>query len=131
MDSSQILDQHELIAFVAVRDPEAAEAFYSGTLGLDLVSRELPFALVFNARGTMLRVAINPQAAPIPGTVLGWKVGDIDSAVRGLAGRGVAFTRYGFLQQDSLGIWQSPNGARIAWFSDPDGNVLSLTQFPA
>ena len=66
---------------------------------------------------------------PQPFTVLGWAVRDIAQTVRELAARGVAFHRYGFMQQDDLGIWSAPSGARVAWFPDPDGNTLSLTQF--
>lgn len=119
-----------IVAFVTVRDPERALGFYRDMLGLTLVSDELPFALVFDAHGIMLRVAISQQAIPVTGTVLGWRVQIIDDAVRALAAAGVLFERYGFLQQDELGIWNSPGGARIAWFKDPDGNVLSLSQHP-
>jgi catechol 2,3-dioxygenase-like lactoylglutathione lyase family enzyme len=122
-----MLGEQRVIAFVATTQPDAAEQFYRDTLGLTQASRD-PFALVFDAGGTMLRVAIVEQFQPQPFTALGWIVADIDSTVRQLAERGVAFTRYEGMDQDALGIWRAPEGARIAWFKDPDGNTLSLTQ---
>jgi len=130
MTASSGLSQYEIVAFVNIRDAERAEVFYRDVLGLRLVSKELPFALVFDAHGTMLRLAINPGAAPIGGTVLGWSAGDIDAAVKDLAGRGVQFERFAGTPQDGLGIWSSPGGARVAWFKDPDGNVLSVSLHP-
>ena len=117
------------MAFVTVTEPVRAKAFYGGTLGLRFVSDELPFAIVFDAYGTMLRVAISPQLAPAPHTVLGWQVPDIDATVDGLLKAGVKFEHYGFKTQDERGIWTTPSGARVAWFKDPDGNLLSVTQF--
>jgi catechol 2,3-dioxygenase-like lactoylglutathione lyase family enzyme len=117
----------DLIAFVATADPERAREFYAGTLGLAL-EHEGPFALVFRAGATMLRVAIVDTVVAAPYTVLGWAVGDVAARVRELAARGVAFERYDGMEQDELGVWRSPGGARVAWFKDPDGNTLSLTQ---
>jgi len=77
----------------------------------------------------MLRIQKVEQLTPAQHTVLGWGVADIHATVKGLAGKGVAFERYGFLPQDDSGVWTSPVGAKIAWFKDPDGNTLSLTQF--
>jgi catechol 2,3-dioxygenase-like lactoylglutathione lyase family enzyme len=122
-----MLASDDLIAFVATADPGRARAFYAGTLGLPLED-ESPFALVFRANGTMLRVAIADAVAPAPYTVLGWAVADVAARVRALSARGVAFERYAGMDQDELGVWRSPSGARIAWFKDPDGNTLSLTQ---
>jgi catechol 2,3-dioxygenase-like lactoylglutathione lyase family enzyme len=118
-----------LMAFVGVRDPNHAKTFYRDTLGLRLVSEELPFALVFDVHGTMLRVTIVREVPPAQYTVLGWQVPDIAAAVKDLESSGVAFQRYPGIVQDALGIWTSPSGARTAWFPDPDGNILSLTQF--
>src|SRR5947209_6840915 len=87
------------------------------------------FALVFDAGGTMLRVAIVQELKPANYTVLGWIVPNIRRAVLDLAKQRVKFERYSFLEQDDLGIWRSPTKARVAWFKDPDGNTLSLTQF--
>jgi catechol 2,3-dioxygenase-like lactoylglutathione lyase family enzyme len=117
-----------IIAFVATTNPSRAKTFYAKTLGLKLVSED-DFAIVFDAGGTMLRVAIVPQLQPAQYTVLGWIVPDIRSAATALAKRRVKFQRYPGMDQDDLGIWNSPSGARVAWFKDPDGNTLSLTEF--
>lgn len=97
-------------------------------LGLRFVSQD-PFALVMDANGTMLRLAIAQSFTPAPFTVLGWEVANIAETVAELANKGVIFERFSGMQQDRLGIWNSPSGARVAWFKDPDGNVLSLSQF--
>jgi catechol 2,3-dioxygenase-like lactoylglutathione lyase family enzyme len=116
-----------IVAFVATANPDAAQAFYQDVLGLSLTSRD-GFALMFDAGGTALRVAIVDQFQPQPFTVLGWIVPDIASSARQLAERGVQFNRYEWMQPDDLGIWRSPSGAQVAWFPDPDGNTLSITQ---
>lgn len=121
---------YDVIAFVNIVDVERAKAFYRDTLGLRLVSEDLPFALVFDAHGIMLRLAINQKFTPLPGTILGWKVPDIEVAVRDLQQSGVAFAQFGLPGQDPSGVWASPTGAKVAWFRDPDGNVLSLSQHP-
>ncbi|HEV7587280.1 MAG TPA: VOC family protein [Longimicrobium sp.] len=123
-----MLNAADVIAFVSTAQAQAACAFYRDSLGLRLVADE-PFALVFDAHGVMLRVTRVDTVVPAPYTVLGWRVPDIGAAVVELGARGVAFERYPGMPQDELGIWTSPGGARIAWFRDPDGNVLSLTQF--
>jgi catechol 2,3-dioxygenase-like lactoylglutathione lyase family enzyme len=116
------------IALVATTDPARARAFYEQTLGLRFVADE-DFALVFDCGGVPLRIARMESFTPQPFTVLGWRVDDIVAAVETLSGRGVTFERYPGLEQDLLGVWTSPSGARVAWFKDPDGNTLSLTQF--
>ena len=126
-----ILGASKLVAFAATTDAAKARAFYEGVLGLRLVSDDAPFALVFDANGTMLRVTSVQEHTPAPFTVLGWDVAAIETTVERLAAAGVEFLHYpGLNEDDRLGIWTSPSGARIAWFHDPDGNVLSLTQFP-
>ncbi|KAA6461961.1 VOC family protein [Acidobacteria bacterium AB60] len=130
MSKTAGLGRFPLVAFVSIRDAGRAKHFYRDVLGLELVSEDGPFALVFEVQGVMLRLAINPDATPIPGTVLGWRVPDIQTAVEDLVNAGATLERYPFLQQDELGIWNSPGGARVAWFKDPDGNVLSLSQHP-
>ena len=105
-------------------------SFYRDTLGLRLLYEEPPFALVFDANGIMLRLAMGKELPPSHGTVLGWQVPDIESAVRDLVGAGIQLERYEFLKQDELAIWTSPTGAKIAWFKDPDGNVLSVSEHP-
>lgn len=118
----------DVIAFVGTCEKAKARAFYEGILGLRLAADE-PSALVFDANGTMLRIATVRELVPAPFTVLGWKVPDIRHAAAELGKKGVEFQRYPGLDQDELGIWKSPGGAQVAWFRDPDGNTLSLTQF--
>jgi catechol 2,3-dioxygenase-like lactoylglutathione lyase family enzyme len=128
MADSTVLGSHKLMAFVATRDPDRAKRFYRDNLGLHLVAEQLPFALVFDAHGTMLRVTIVHEIVVAPYTVLGWEVPDITATARELTAGGVKLERYPGMPQDELGIWTSPSGARVAWFKDPDGNVLSVTQ---
>ncbi len=123
-----MLNHSKLVAFVPTTDFPKARSFYESILGLEVVSED-NFALVLDANGTMLRVTKVQDFKPQPFTILGWTVADIESDVTGLAKRGVHFEQYGMPGQDQRGIWNSPSGARIAWFKDPDGNVLSLTQF--
>ena len=111
MARMNILGGCELVAFVATRDAARARAFYRDLLGLRLVAED-QFALAFDAGGTTLRVSIVEQLVPAGYTVLGWEVPDIAAAVRVLAARGVSFERYAFLEQDALGIWTAPGGAR-------------------
>ena len=123
-----MLNTSKVISFVATKRPAAARKFYQETLGLSLVSDD-PFALVFDANGTMLRVQKVKELNPANHTVLGWEVPDINGKVRELTERGVRFERFEAMPQDEQGVWTSPNGGRIAWFKDGDGNTLSLTQF--
>jgi predicted enzyme related to lactoylglutathione lyase len=116
-----------IIAFVAVTERERARAFYAEVLRLKLTDED-QFALTFDAGGTMLRLALVEQLEPRGFTVLGWIVPDIAATARDLVARGVEFKRYQWMEQDELGIWRSPSGARVAWFPDPDGNTLSITQ---
>jgi catechol 2,3-dioxygenase-like lactoylglutathione lyase family enzyme len=115
-----------IVAFVGTLNSARAKQFYQGTLGLKLVSED-NFALTFDVQGTMLRVSTVPKLTPAGFTVLGWQVEDIAAAVRDLQKAGVKFERYDF-PQDELGIWSAPGGAKVAWFKDPDGNILSLSQ---
>jgi catechol 2,3-dioxygenase-like lactoylglutathione lyase family enzyme len=128
MAKSFDLHDHPIVAFVATRNPDMAREFYRDCLGLTLTSDELPFALVFDAHGIMLRVTVVEDLAAAPYTVLGWSVPDIELAAKGLQDRGVRFEKYSNMKQDELGIWAAPGGARVAWFHDPDGNILSITQ---
>jgi predicted enzyme related to lactoylglutathione lyase len=117
------------MAFVPSTRLDAARAFFGDVLGLRLTSAD-DFGLMFDAGGTALRVPLVEQLTPAPYTIFGWMVDDIDATVDGLTQRGVEMTRYGldFMQQDARGIWAAPGGARIAWFKDPAGNTLSVTQ---
>ena len=123
-----MLATSDVIAFAPTTDPARARAFYEGTLGLRLLD-ENPYACVFDANGTMLRVTTVGEVARPGYTVLGWRVADIGETVTDLETAGVTFARYDGMEQDSQGVWTTPNGDRIAWFTDPDGNVLSLTEF--
>jgi catechol 2,3-dioxygenase-like lactoylglutathione lyase family enzyme len=126
------LAKYNIIGFANIVDVERAKAFYRDTLGLTLLYEEPPFALVFDANGIMIRLGIAKEHTPAQGTVLGWQVPDIVAAVNELAEAGVSFERYNFdwMKQDELGIWTAPTGARVAWFKDPDGNILSLSEHP-
>ena len=126
-----ILGGSDLVAFAPTTDPAKARAFYEGVLGLRLVADEKPFALVFDANGIMLRVTTVHELNPQQFTILGWRVPAIESTMDKLSTAGVEFQRYkGVNDTDPRAIWNSPSGARIAWFKDPDGNVLSVTEFP-
>jgi len=122
-----MLGESSLVAFAATTDGARARAFYEGVLGLRLVSDD-NFAVVYDARGTELRLQKVPKLTPQPHTVLGWSVSGIDNIVRDIAARGGRFERFAPMQQDAAGIWASPSGARVAWLKDPDGNLLSLTE---
>jgi len=124
------LGRYNIIAFVTIVDVARAKELYRDTLGLRLVSEEPPFALVFDAHGIMLRLGMGKQVPAGVGTVLGWEVPDIAAAVRDLQQAGVHFERYEQMKQDELGIWTTPTGARVAWFRDPDGNILSISEHP-
>jgi catechol 2,3-dioxygenase-like lactoylglutathione lyase family enzyme len=125
---SAMLESSDLIAFAAAADLARAREFYERTLGLTVVEQN-DFACVMDAHGTMLRITAVPVVSTPGYTVLGWRVADIAAVVAGLAGRGVVFLRYDSMDQDEDGIWTTPGGDKVAWFADPDGNVLSLTQF--
>jgi len=121
-----MLGSIDIVAFVPTKDFEKARAFYEGVLGLRFVKND-GFAMVLDANGIMVRVA-KAQFTPAPFTILGWQVLDIEKIVTGLQGKGVQFERFGFFEQDALGIWTAPSGDKVAWFKDPDGNVLSVSQ---
>jgi catechol 2,3-dioxygenase-like lactoylglutathione lyase family enzyme len=122
-----MLNSAEIVAFVPTTDGKKSRAFYEGVLGLRVVSED-NFALVLDAHGTMLRVTKVGDFKPQQFTILGWQVPDIRQGVSGLRGKGVKFEQYGMPGQDREGIWTSPSAAKVAWFKDPDGNVLSITE---
>ena len=122
------LPTSDLIAFMATTDLARARVFYEKGLGLPIAG-ESPIACTFDANGTTLRVIAVEKIDVAPYTVLGWNVADIEASIRELVSRGVEFDRIEGVEQDELGVWRSPGGARVAWFKDPDGNTLSLTQF--
>ena len=116
-----------LVAFIPTTDSGKARSFYEGVLGLRFVKDD-GFALVFDANGIMVRVAKAPDFKPAQFTILGWQVTEIEKVVSGLQEKGVRFEVFGFLPQDKLGIWTAPSGDKVAWFKDPDGNILSVSQ---
>jgi catechol 2,3-dioxygenase-like lactoylglutathione lyase family enzyme len=115
-----------LMGFIATRDPAKARPFYEQVLGLPLESED-QFATVFRSGSTVIRVARVEGFQPFPFTVLGWEVGDVRQCARELSGKGVKFERYEGFGQDELNIWTAPGGTRVAWFKDPDGNLLSIS----
>jgi catechol 2,3-dioxygenase-like lactoylglutathione lyase family enzyme len=123
-----MLEAAPIMAFVSTTDLDRARAFYAGKLGL-VVTDHSDFAVAFDGGGSRLRVTKVEAFEPQPFTVLGWVVDDIAATLAGLRERGVEFTVYDGMGQDKDGVWQAPGGALIAWFRDPDGNTLSLTQF--
>lgn len=123
-----MLAQAQLIGFIPTVDAERARRFYVDTLGLTFVSDD-PFAITIRSNNIDIRISRIEAYSPSPHTILGWKVHDIETTARQFTTAGVAFERYPFLEQDTYGIWNAPDGtARVAWFKDPDGNVLSISQ---
>ena len=116
------------ILFLATANAKQSRAFYEGVLGLEFVADEPP-ALVFQVGHSMLRIQKVDHVQTVPYTVMGWSVPDIRQTVQCLRAAGVVFQRYEGMKQDDAGIWQAPSGALVVWFRDPDGHVLSLTQF--
>src|SRR4051794_17597115 len=123
-----MLATSDVIAFAPTTELARARSFYAVVLGLSVVD-ENSYAVVFNANGTMLRITAVAEVAHPGYTVLGWRVTNIGQVVARLESLGVAFARYDGMGQDAQGVWTTPNGDRVAWFTDPDGNVLSLTEF--
>ena len=123
------LGQSSFVGFAMTAQPEAAAAFYRDILGLRLVE-ESEYALVFDSRGVRLRLQKVDEVPEPAATTIGWEVDDIESAVKALCEKGVVFERFAGLEQDDLGVWSPPSGARVAWFRDPDGNRLSLSEAP-
>lgn len=125
-----MLASMDIIAFVPTRNPKKAREFFETTLGLRFVSDD-QFAVVFDSNGVMVRVVDVSGVAdykPAPFTILGWSVRNVGKTVNALQKKGVKFERYPGMEQDQLGVWSSPGGAKVAWFKDLDGNVLSLTE---
>ncbi|MGE5596787.1 MAG: VOC family protein [Hyphomicrobiales bacterium] len=121
-----MLADASLQAVLATTDADRARAFYEGVLGLRLLSDD-GFGMEFETGGGVFRIAKVREFAPQPFTVAGWRVADVAATAQELASRGVQFERYGGMGQDELGIWAAPDGGRVAWFKDPDGNTLSIS----
>jgi catechol 2,3-dioxygenase-like lactoylglutathione lyase family enzyme len=119
-----------VVTFLMTRNPDAAIAFYRDKLGLNFL-RDDGFALVFDMNGVMLRIAKTREFTPAPHTVLGWEARDIGATMKTLGQRGISFERYPNMKQDAQGVCTFPNGDQVAWFKDPDGNVLSVSQHAA
>jgi catechol 2,3-dioxygenase-like lactoylglutathione lyase family enzyme len=122
-----MLGSTNIVAFVPITDGERTRAFYEGVLGLKFIKDD-GFALVFDANGIMVRAAKMKEVTPAQGTILGWQVTGIENVVRGIRSKGVKFEIFGFFKQDELGIWTAPTGDKVAWFKDPDGNMLSVSE---
>jgi catechol 2,3-dioxygenase-like lactoylglutathione lyase family enzyme len=122
-----MLSDKILKAFIPTVNPDRARQFYKDTLGLTLLSED-NYGLEFDANGTLLRINIVEKLTPQAFTVLGWNLDDIKRQIKLLNKKGVRFEKYDFFEQDQLGIWVAPGGSKVAWFKDPDGNLLSLTE---
>jgi len=124
-----MLSECEMMAFTQTTQPEKAKVFYGDVLGLKFLA-DSPLALDFLAGTTTLKIQKVRSFTPVPFTSLGWKVPDVGATVQRLLAKGIACERYKGMNQDEHGIWLAPSGAKVCWFKDPDGNVLSLTEFP-
>ncbi|GAC1311417.1 MAG: VOC family protein [Mucilaginibacter sp.] len=122
-----MLANETLKSFVPTIKPAEARVFYQDILGLKLLSED-KYALEFEANGQLLRVITVPELKPHQFTALGWNVKDIKATITALNEKSIFCEKYDFLEQDEFGAWTSPSGAKVAWFKDPDGNVLSLTE---
>ena len=122
-----MISQCPLIAFIPTHDAARARRFYEDLLGLRFISDDF-FALVMDANGTMIRIARVGEFTPAPFTILGWQVADIHKEVAELTAKGLQFAHYPHVEQSADGVWTAPGGAKVAWFLDPDGNTLSLSQ---
>jgi catechol 2,3-dioxygenase-like lactoylglutathione lyase family enzyme len=122
-----MLAASKIIGFVPTKDPVKARSFYEGKLGFQFVSDD-PFALVMRAGETMIRIAKAKDFTPAQYTVLGWEVSNIEEMFAWLQKRGVVFEKYPWVPDKESGIWTAPGGDKVAWFKDPDGNVLSVSQ---
>ena len=121
-----MLGSQSIVGFIPTKDFGRAKEFYEDTLGLRVVSED-QFAVVFESAATMIRVVKVGDFTPVKFTILGWLVDDIDETAAALQKRGVVFERFPGMEQDEQGIWRAPGRARVAWFKDPDGNVLSIS----
>ena len=117
----------KMVGFVPTSDYERARAFYEGKLGFQFVSLD-QYALVMKVGGHTVRISKIPDFTPRQGTILGWEVENIESAATWPRDRGVTLEKYPFVQDRELGIWTTSTGEKVAWFKDPDGNILSVSQ---
>jgi catechol 2,3-dioxygenase-like lactoylglutathione lyase family enzyme len=122
------LGSANVMTFIAAKDAAVSRDFYENILGLTVASED-DFAIVFDLGGTMMRMQKDVDFTPQPFTVLGWQVDDIASTMAELREKGVRFEQYPWMPEGSDGVMEFPGGAKVAWFLDPAGNNLSLTQF--
>ena len=122
-----MLASGKMVGFVPTKDYDKARAFYGGKLEFEFVSLD-QYALVMSVGGHRIRIAKVPNFTPLQGTILGWEVKNIETVVTWLRDRGVPSEKYPFVQDRELGIWTAPNGDKVAWFKDPDGNILGVSQ---
>jgi catechol 2,3-dioxygenase-like lactoylglutathione lyase family enzyme len=116
-----------ITALVGTMKPEAAKAFYQDVLGLKFITDD-SYAMIFEGKNARVRVSRVPGVTPAAYAVLAFTVDDIEKAVDGLTAKGVVFARFGFFVQDAKGVWTAPDGTKVAWFHDPDLNLLSVVQ---
>jgi catechol 2,3-dioxygenase-like lactoylglutathione lyase family enzyme len=121
-----MLAQETLVAFLGTSKPAEARAFYEGVLELALVD-DHQFLMVFQSGPARVSLQKLDKVTPPHGTAMGWNVKDIRATMRALMARGVAFERFEGMDQDELGVWSPAPGTGVAWFKDPDGNLLSLS----
>ena len=122
-----MLSAAKMMGFVPTKDYEKARAFYEGKLGCQFVSLD-QYALAVRIGGHMVRISKLPNFTPVQATILGWEVQNIEEVAQWLKERGVVTEKFPFVQDKDLGIWTAPNGEKVAWFKDPDGNTLSISQ---
>ena len=120
-------DQSTPVAFIYASDRDRALGFYCDTLGMGLKSSD-PFGDFLDMGGALARMTTMPEYRATGHPALGWDVADIAAAVRALREKGVTFPIYDGMGQDADGIWTAPDGTKVAWFADTEGNVLSLSQ---
>lgn len=125
-----MLASGKMVGFVPTRDYDKARAFYQDRLGFEFVSLD-QYALVMSVGGHKVRISKLPNFTPLQATILGWEVEDIEAAASWLKNKGVTLENYPFVQDRELGIWTTPTGDKVAWFKDPDGNILSIGQHPS
>lgn len=123
-----MLNTSYLVCFTATSKSDASKVFYQDVLGLTLIE-DNPIAIVFDVNGVMLRIQKVANHVPLHCTAVGWHVQHIKSVIDELTKKGIQFERFHGMDQDERGIWKAPSGAKIAWFKDPDGNILSLTEW--
>ena len=123
-----MLTGRPFVGFLLITDVARAKAFYCDLLGLPIVHED-DFAIVLDAGGTALRLAVVQEVPEPTGTNAGWLVDDLSASTRQLAVAGVTFERFVGMDQDADGVWRPPGGGGVSWFRDPDGNRLSLSQY--